>query len=243
MNLEFKVHYFNLIFFLLLGFLLHLLLRAGRRYILFMVIESKRSKLAQWLNVVEGLVWISYAIAGIQAVFQNRAVSFFSLILICLVTMAWFSWFAVKDLVAGIILKYQKAFELDQRIKIENIDGRIKRLGYLSLSMESYQGELVDIPYSRVFSTIRIKPNQEEIIKSQRLVIEVPKRKRLPDTLERLSQIVLFAPWSSIVKKPLIQLIEEKEQSYTFEIIAYSLHSDYFQKIRAFLIEKMSEPF
>lgn len=240
-DLHFNISYGYLLMFLVLGiclfFLFYSLKKVFSRY---EVKSSLARRFERLLPLMEGISWLTFILWSVQYVFQSIFTYTLILLILLLAILVWIAWFAIRDFTAGIILKFQQAFEIGGRVKIQNVAGRVKKLGYLSMKIENYQGEIISIPYSNVSQEIRIQPSQEEVIRNQTFQIQVPKRTSLGDTVERLRITILNAPWVAIHKRPHIKVLEETEEFYSFEVIVYSLHEKYFQKIKNYLLEIMN---
>ncbi len=240
-KLNFSISYLYLLIFIAAGIVLYFLLGAFRRLVSNLSSKKLEKRLQQFLPLLEGVIWFGFLVLAIRLIFQNQTISVFTVIAVGLVILAWFSWFAIRDLVAGLLLKFQGAFNLESRVRVKDVEGRVKRMGYLSLELESYQGEIINIPYGSIFGDIRSKPNQEELIKSHRFEVKLPKKLPVSETVEQVRITLLNAPWSSVVKKPHIKVLNEDGDLYRFEIIVYSLHAQFFQKIKSYLVREMEK--
>ena len=196
----------------------------GRRFL--------KSKLERFLPIIEIVVWLIF-ISWVVIYFLNnpmwRAIF---LLTLCAVLLVIISWVAMKDIFAGIILRLDSSFNLNEWIKINDIDGKIVKLGYRTFELETGTGEMVSIPYSRVSGEIRTKPSVSEKIKSHSFSVNVPKTHAIDETAKKLRFTLANAPWSSLKKLPTVKFIKETPEQYQFEIIIYSMKVSYFQHIK-----------
>jgi small-conductance mechanosensitive channel len=72
------------------------------------------------------------------------------------------SWFALRDVVAGAVLRTEDAFETGQWIRAEGVEGRIREVGVRTLEVEREDGTRVRLPYSRVASSPLVRAGRAE---------------------------------------------------------------------------------
>lgn len=236
-DISFNISFSSAIWFILLGIGIFLLFRFLKRLVNYWLPErkSRNFKFERLLPVLEGIIWFSWVIWGVQGVFDNKLV--YSLIILGLMAVLIFalSWFAIRDFIAGVILKLEGAFNIGERIKVKETEGRVKELGYFGLKLENFQGEVITLPYSNVSGVTRTLSKSSEKVKNHTFQLNLPKKYTATHTIEKTQVAILNAPWASITQKPHVKLVHENNDFYTFEVIVYSLHSRYFQKLQTYL--------
>ena len=75
------------------------------------------------------------------------------------------------------------------------------------------------MPYHLIKNAKRVKTHKIDLINSHVFQLEVPKKDPSFETIEKLRIAILNAPWASINQEPNIQLMQESEQHYAFEIV------------------------
>lgn len=241
-DLSFNVFYVPLLISFGIGIVLQLIFQGIKHLIRrFRINQIYGLKIERLLPLVEGIVLACFLIWSIQFVFQGQKVGVYAVIAVTIMVLLWFSWYAIRDFIAGVLLKYQDAFRIDGEVRIKEIQGRVKKLGYLSLELETFQGDILNIPYSSIFNQVRTKPHREEKVKSHTFYIEFSKTAPAADMLEIIRVNVLNAPWSAVIKGPQIKIVEEKEATYVFEVLVFSLQAQHFQKIKNYLRERMNK--
>ncbi len=238
MNFTLDISYYNLLFFSITGLLLWGLMMLSHRLLfrLSKINHAWKRVQTQYFPVIQGFIWFVFGVCSLFMIFKSRSFVQALAIFFCLVFLVWISWFALRDLVAGLILRLQGAFPVNKRVSIKELNGRVRKLGSLSFELETYQGELISIPYSQVFHAIRIKPNQEEAVKSHSLTLVLPRKHSLSDTVEKVRLSILHAPWSSLLKKPHVEVLEETPDTFRLRLVLYSFQGLYFQKIKEYVL-------
>lgn len=235
-GITFEISKWYFLIFVGSGIVLFLLFQGLKSLIArFRITQISGFKIERVLPVLEGVIWSVFLITAIQFIFLNHLLKVILILSIVLVVLLLLSWYAVRDLIAGVLLKYQDAFRMDGQIQVKDIEGRVKKIGYMSLEIETFQGEVLTIPYSAIFNEIRTEPHHEEKVKSHTFYMEFPKTHPVVDLSKKIHHSALNAPWSSVVKEPQVKVIEEKEDTYVFEIRVFSLQAPHFQKIKNYL--------
>ena len=200
-----------------------------------------KSRLEKFLPVIEVVVWLIFASWVVIYFLKNPTWRAIFLLTLCAALLIIISWVAMRDIFAGIILRLDSSFNLNEWIKIKDIEGKIVKLGYRTFELETGTGEMVSIPYSRVSDQIRTKPGVSEKIKSHSFSVNLPKTYAIDDIIKKLRFTLANAPWSSLKKLPTVKFIKETNDRYQFEIIIYSMKVSYFQHIKKVLEEIFSD--
>ncbi|HAS39081.1 MAG TPA: hypothetical protein DCS93_01315 [Microscillaceae bacterium] len=236
-NINFNISYPSVIWFIGLGVGVFLLFRFIKRLVYFWIPnrQNRHLKFERLLPVIEGVVWFAWVIWGVQGVFNSKGLYTIIILLIIVIVLIAMSRFAIRDFIAGVILKLEGAFNIGERIKIRDVEGRVKELGYFGVKLENFQGEIITLPYSSVSGVKRILSKSSDKIKNHTFTLQLPKKYAVTETIEKAKSTILNTPWASITQKPHIKLLDENGEAYTFEVIVYSLHQRYFQKLQTHL--------
>ncbi|MCB9089676.1 MAG: mechanosensitive ion channel family protein [Calditrichae bacterium] len=201
-----------------------------------------RIYLTRALPVSEFLLWMLF-IVWVLGKIAGNAQSLLPLLLTLSLAglVIWAAWFAIRDVVAGVILKAEDIYETGQQIKLKSLEGRIVKSGYRSLMIETTSGEVVKIPYSRIAGQQRVLSNPAEIARSHSFSLKVPKTTPLPEAIERVRICALNAPWTSITREPQVKPGPETADYYHIDVVVYAPGEHYFQKIEALLRNEFGE--
>jgi len=236
-NINFNISYTSVIWFIALGVGIFLLFRFIKRLVYYWIPkrQNRQLKFERLLPVIEGMVWFTWVIWGVQGVFNNKGLYTLIILVIIAIVLIAMSWFAIRDFIAGVVLKLEGAFNIGERIKIQDVEGRVKELGYFGVKLENFQGEVITMPYSSVSGVKRVLSKSSDKIKNHTFTLQLPKKYAVTETIEQAKNTILNTPWASITQKPHIKLLAENNESYTLEVIVYSLHQRYFQKLQTHL--------
>ena len=182
--------------------------------------RDRLNRLIPPLEVVVGLlyiIWVVSLFVQLEPVYSWGLLGGLALILL------WASWFAVKDLVSGVILRTENAYRTDQWIRIGEIEGRIQYVGYRALTVEKEDGLQVKIPYSTIASIPLATSDRIESSKAHTFRLDVTSRVPVAEVVQQIREASLIAFWSSLTREPLIKRDSEQGENQTFEITVYTL--------------------
>lgn len=221
---------------LILYIVVSLVILAGFRvlsiFLNYMGNTNKKQVLLKYLPLTEAVFWIVYLILSINH-FVNKGGSIHAIWLICilLILILFFSWFAFRDVIAGIIWKSNTKLKLYDSIQIENMQGKIQNFHHRNLEVLTENEERIFIPYTKMLNTSIIKSNPTEMILSYSFTLITDKEKTSIELMQNIRIEILNLPWSSVKTEPKIKPIKENLDSYEFEINIFSMDKNYFYKI------------
>ncbi len=139
------------------------------------------------------------------------------------------AWFAVRDFVAGVVLKAAKLCQVGDRIRVDETEGRVEDMGLRALVLETSQGEQAIIPYSRIARSAVMRTPAVEGVAMHVFEISAPLGHGVPEIRRAILEAAMMSHYSSIVREPQIKPLGDRR----FEVTVFSLHSDYASDIEA----------
>lgn len=228
---------------LILYIVVSLVLLAGFRVIsltLRYVVDRKRKLLfLKFLPLAESVFWIVYLILSAQYFMQKgggiHAIWIFGILLVLL---GFFSWFAFRDIIAGVVWKANKKFKLQDTIKVGEFQGKIQAFHHRNLEIMNDNEESIIIPYTKILNSQIIKTNPTEMILSFSFKLETTNEIGSGELIQKIRYEILNLPWSSVKTEPKIKALKEEKDRYVFDINVYSMDKDYFYKIENHIKKK-----
>lgn len=228
---------------LILYIIVSLVLLASFRIVSFMlryVVDRKRKLMfLKYFPLAESIFWIVYLILSAQYFIQKGGnVHTIWIFGILLVLVAFFSWFALRDIIAGIVWKTNKKFNLQDTIRIGEFQGKIQAFHHRNLEIINDNDESIIIPYTKILNSEIIKINPTEMILSYSFSIECSNTENSSKLIQAIRYDILNLPWSSVKNEPKIKAVKEESDRYVFDITVYSIDKDYFYKIENHIKKK-----
>lgn len=149
-------------------------------------------------------------------------------------------WFAIKDIISGVILKSEEVYEYGDWIKTRSVEGRIVTIGHRTLEIETEEGDRVKVPYSRLTQDFLAKSDHSDPAKAHTFQLALTRTIPVAEAVDSIRRAVLNAVWSSVKRDPQIEMRGEQNGSYLYEITVYALDSRYFSAIEGDVRYKMS---
>ncbi len=208
----------NILIFAVAGILLLLLFRILNR-ISKALIKKKlyRSGTMSLLPLIELVSWVAYAFWGIYVVFYGHIYYDFIVGIMATLIIFGLAWFVFRDFLAGVLIKIEQAIDVGKFIKTPFAEGRITKMGSLSLEITNEAGETIKVPYSRLNKeSIVIPPDEEDSLPYQ-FQIALHKTQAPEKLREKVYSELIAMPWI-ISPTPLVKILKSKQDEWALQI-------------------------
>lgn len=132
------------------------------------------------------------------------------------------AWFAIRDVIAGIVLRAEHDLRPGHAIRADDAAGRIHGVGTRSVEIETADGQRVRVPYSRLAGAPLSVTQPREGGGALRFTVTLPRRSGGRDDVERLRAAALHAFFASASRDPHIRLVAEDEHVRSYDITIYA---------------------
>jgi len=195
-------------------------------------------RLADILLMVRAASWILFIFWSVSVLFKGQLLyaRIFSGLLI-LLTIG-ISWSIIRDVISGFLIRMEGTYHLNSHVRIHDVEGTVRKLGFRSMEIETDRGETIRIPYKIVDDELTVMSYPIETIKSHTFTISVPKSKEFNVYQEEIKFALLNSHWSSLRKDPRVKFVDEVKDAYVIRITAYTLDKRYFDDVERFVKKK-----
>ncbi|MBL4755031.1 MAG: mechanosensitive ion channel [Flavobacteriales bacterium] len=195
-------------------------------------------RLAEILLIVRAGSWTIFVFWSISIIFQGQVVyaRIFSGLLI-LLTIG-ISWSLIRDIISGFFIRMEGTYDHNSHVRIHDVEGTVRKLGFRSLEIETERGETIRVPYKIVDDELTVKSYPIETIKSHTFDIAVPKSKEVNTYREEIKFQLLNSHWSSLRKDPRVKFIDEVDDAFVLRVTAYTMDKKYFDDVERFINKK-----
>lgn len=230
--LDLRFSSFEIIGFATIALVLFLLLKGLAKGLPFIISRADRKKqFSKYFSLAEVFIWVLYTIFVIQQLSDSNQLYSFGLFLLLMIAGFWMLWFYIKNYISGGVFKLNAKFEINDAVQIDEYQGKIIGMGNHRLELESENGEIIYIPYSKLSDAVIIKLHPGEMVLSHSFTMSTQADKPIAEKIEELRFAILSLPYASLKKSPQIKLFHEDSSNYVFELVVYTLEKDYFFKI------------
>ncbi|MCB0281751.1 MAG: mechanosensitive ion channel [Calditrichae bacterium] len=227
--LEFEFSEFSLIGVTILAVILAILLKTVKHVV---IKKLKRKAIKEYYPLLEVALWFIFIFWSINVVLKDSFYHMIAIISLAIIVAASAGWFIVRDLFAGIVLRFSDHFIAGQFIQIGQQSGQINQVGLLSLSVQQENGAVVKIPWSRINGSIYSKTDSSDKINRLEFPLEVSNSISSEILYSRIRQAILLSTGCSLNREPQLQIINNGDKQRV-NITAYALSPDYFTHIES----------
>lgn len=187
------------------------------------------------LPIAELLTWLGFVVWFIRLMYEAEAHVMLITIAVIILLLIIPSWFLIRDLIFGILLVFQRKVELNTRIEVGKISGKIIKVGYFTFDIKSQDGNIETIPYSKIQSEVITKTGENINLEKQLIRFTLPATKSIEETVEELKITLLSSPWVAASQEPIVKNIMHENDAHIIEVFVYLLKKDYVEKIKHYV--------
>jgi len=214
------------------GVLLWALLKTGRQIILASI--SRFSALKRIVPLLPGIsfvAWLIYTFLLVHVCLSRYEVYPFLVLFLFILLASLFTWFVLRDIIAGLVFSTRNQFSLNHRISFGDTTGKIIGIEITHLVVRTDSGDTASIPYSRLSGEVVCERAEDTASDYYRTLLKLGKTEP-PDQLQAsITREVLCIPWASFGTTPIVRLKGENDSSYDFEVLFQSLNSRHAARV------------
>jgi hypothetical protein len=137
------------------------------------------------------------------------------------------SWFAVRDILGGAILRAEDVYEPGEWLRVGDSAGRIRKVGTRSLEMEMENGRRLRVPYSLLAGAAIVKAEPIGSATAHSFRIRAPRTASVPELKALIQRAALLSTWSSAARRPRVETTTPTTDAVELDITVYAIHPDY----------------
>lgn len=190
------------------------------------------NKFRKYFTLAEGIIWGLFLLGSSIFFLENYIIFSAILFLLFILLFYWYSRFALRDYIAGLVFKTESRFAPDDIIEVEGQKGKIIKFHYRNLEIENENGKMILLPYSMLMGVISSPQNISETILNFSFELNIKSDHPYDKIRDMLKKYILSLPWSVLKHEPKIQLLEQNDNIYKVKITLFSFDESYFQSMR-----------
>lgn len=195
--------------------------------------------LKRYLPVFELFGWSIFAYWLMDILFSTSQNEAFIHLIILIIVAIFISWFLLRDLFSGVIVKARFNLVKGQKIRYEKLKGEIKRAGLFALSIRDENGIDVIIPYAKLdHKEIRLNYWENGDTESS-FTLELNSKFDTQETMRKMEELIINSAWCSTRAKPRIQFIGKHNNKEQFEVTCQTITSDGIRKLKMILSQNL----
>jgi small-conductance mechanosensitive channel len=209
--MSFEVSSFTLIAIAVSGAMVFLGLRAVR-WLMSVVpaTRARRKKLLRFMPILETAAVVGFLLVAIPVLVGGDPELSPVALVVVLALVAGVSWSSLRDFASGVVFRASSPCDVDDHVRIGDVEGRVTRIGYRSVEIETEAGEHAYIPMSRAArDNIHRAQRVERVM--HRFRVHIPEGMSTPEARERARRAALLSHWSSVSRTPEVLEVSSTE--------------------------------
>ncbi len=184
--------------------------------------RSRRELVDRSAPVVVGLVGVLYLLFALTYLFRDFP-NYMPVVLTLVVgAVVAASWFAIKDLVSGVLLRAGGLCREGDHVRLESVEGVVREMGLRVMVVETKIGEEALVPYSAVARGSIVRASVGGEVAPHTFSLRVPEHVLMSEARSLIREAAWRSPWSSLGREPQVNLSED----HHFEVTIFSISGE-----------------
>jgi len=234
--LEHNYSAFPVLSLLLTGMMVFFVLRLLRFLIPYIAKNRTiRNWISQYFSLFELFIWVVFSLWFLPYLMHRNIYTGYGLAFILLAIFTWIAIYGLRNLIAGFIFKSSNGLKVGEHIQIGEHNGIIEKLAYRSIIIDAANGDLISLPYSKIINQALIKISSTELRHSHSFNLETAKEQNIQKLSNDILSKIMMHPRSSLTEKPMVELLQEQDNTMLFSIKIYAVENKYLSVIEEYL--------
>ena len=191
----------------------------------------------RYLPVLEMAGWSIFVIWLLNLLFISSKYNLYLNFLVFVLIFLFVGWYFLRDFIAGVQIKSRFNLTKGQRFHASQVDGEIKKLGILTITIKSGHGSDLVIPYAKLNQdTIQLNFHEKGEAET-RFTLDLDGKADDKEVIKRIEELIINSAWCSHKSKPRVILIGEHEGKNQYEITCHPNVHEGAKKIKAMLLK------
>ncbi len=193
---------------------------------------NNRQRLQRILYFIEFLAWLFFTIEAIKYFSVSNRVIAIALSIILFIITAWTSWFVIKDYIAGLYIKWNKLFAIDDEIEINDKKGKI--IGFKSrfILIEIDPLHTMQVVYSKLFNSNIVKIGLSGLSSNVSFTIHLSSKEKPVENIENIKTYIYQLPWINSRHEPMVIIEEQNKDGYLIRVNASLIDVKYSENFK-----------
>ena len=239
MRTLFEISTFWTLALIVLGLLLFGIMRGLRGLVERLSIsQARRDALRRLLPLAEITVGLLYVLISVPVILDNDPTTTPIVTAGVLLGGVAVIWFAIRDFVHGVLLKASDVCRVGDQIRLKEISGRLMRLDYRVMAIETPSGDEILVPYAQVSRQSIVRTPATDGQHRHGFTLSPEGDTPAASLRDRLFEAAWTHHWSALSRPPIIEAREDG----AFDVTVFALDPLYTQDIEAAVRQSVKGP-
>jgi Mechanosensitive ion channel, beta-domain len=164
--------------------------------------KERRTALARISPIAGAALALCYLLFAARTLFRREPSA---LPLVLALVVAGFSaaaWPAIRDFLAGVVLKAGRVCDEGDHVRIGNLEGRVAKMGHRVLVIETRDGDEAILPYSQIAREAVVRTRSLGGVMPHKFRIGGLPSERFAELREQIKREALLCHWSAFARDP-----------------------------------------
>lgn len=225
--------FYKLFWLLLIGALVFIIVRIVQRYVFALVKDDfQQGLIRRWEFRAITLIWMIYGSWALYHLIKSNFIVTLTILGVVMIA-GWRSW---MEFFSGIFLRLEQRIEPGDTLQTPQGSGRVERFYFQSLGLQTDEGHVIYIPYTRITSEVVAQSTDQEKLLAQTFVVQHP----ASDThavQELITDLVYRCPWTAVLHPVNVSQTAEN----TYKITARTIDKSDFPRLETFVQKRLSK--
>lgn len=221
---------FDVLYLALAGLALYVALRvAGWVLEVLPVSRARRDLTERAWPVIVGLGVIVYVLFTVGVLLEDGLAPRSIAGVVVLFVVIALSWSVLRDAALGVYLRASRACRVGDFVRIDDIEGRVDRMGWRAMVVVTPSDSEAVVPYARAVGTAIDRTPKRAEAYPHAFHVELPEGRSVGATKQVIRRAALLSHWSSVVREPVVTLADDK----TLAVTVFALDAERGYEIEA----------
>jgi len=193
----------------------------------------------RFLPIMELTGWTVFSVWLLNILLVNSNYITHFRIALFIVFLSFLSWYFLRDLLSGIVIKTRFNLVKGQKIKYGIATGDIRKVGVLALKIKDDNGTDLIIPYSSIQQQ-DISLNYRESGESEsKFTIELENIRDEKKAVDKIEELIENSVWNHHSFKPQVRVKAHTNKKILFEIICLPINNQGVAKLKLIILQNL----
>lgn len=163
---------------------------------------ARRRMMRRARPLAEALVFIGYVVLAVPFVLGGSPATSAVVLGLMVALFVALTWFAIRDAVAGLLLKASELCQPGDVVEVDGLRGRVRGLGFRVLALETEAGGEAFIPYSKLSRHSLVRVAGSEGVHRHGFLVASPPGLDPAEAIAIARRAALTCHWSLATREP-----------------------------------------
>ncbi|NCB43578.1 MAG: mechanosensitive ion channel [Clostridia bacterium] len=188
--------------------------------------------------LIEIVFWIAFVFWATGMLFTDNVLYSSVIIILVVIIAGLFSWFILRDVIAGAIFRAQNDLNKGDFVKIGDLSGQIKSVGITHIEITSDNGQNIKIPNTHLSRDLISGMTTPEGMDEYKFNLVFDNRFAKSEIEEKIRFEIANSPWCNFKNPPVIKLQKEDTTGTSWDVLIYTLNHSHFRTVERNLRDK-----